>query len=271
MKQTILVLIGLLTLASLELTKLPDGNLHLHVLDVGQGDSILLTTPSGKHILVDGGPDLKTLEHLGHHLPFFGRRIDLLILSHPNQDHLSALPEVTKRYSVGAILLTGAPFDLTRYDALLAQVQKQNIPVVTADPDQDISMGDGVVIDVVWPPTKLPKDFLKNENELSVVARVLYKNHKVLLTGDIEHGAEVSILQSGADVDSTILKVAHHGSKSSSSTGFLLATSPNLALISAGADNPYGHPHEEVVEKLERMGLKVRNTGEEGTVSITLQ
>ncbi|OGJ54674.1 hypothetical protein A3D11_00085 [Candidatus Peribacteria bacterium RIFCSPHIGHO2_02_FULL_49_16] len=271
MHKALFLLTGLLTLSTLELSKLPDGDLHLHLLDVGQGDSILLTTPSGKHILIDGGPNLSVLEHLGTYLPFFDRHIDLLILSHPNQDHLTAFPEITKRYSIGSILLTGAPFDLARYDALITQIRERNIPVIVADPKKDIAMGDGVLIDVLWPPQKLRETFLNNENELSIIARILYKEHSILLTGDIEHGGEVAILQSGADSDSTILKVAHHGSKSSSSTGFLLAASPDLALISAGKNNPYGHPNKKVIERLEAMGIEVRSTIKDGTVSLILE
>ncbi|MDP6561867.1 MAG: MBL fold metallo-hydrolase, partial [Candidatus Peribacteraceae bacterium] len=135
-----------------EITLLPDGKLHLYVLDVGQGDSMLMVTPSGKQILIDGGPNLSTLSHLDRLLPFFDRTIEMIVLTHPDSDHITALPEVLKRYTIDHIVMTGVGHSSGRYDALLSEIQRRSIPVIYPDPSVDIVTGDGVLIDVLWPP-----------------------------------------------------------------------------------------------------------------------
>src|SRR3989344_7954808 len=144
-------LLALSLLLLREISLLPDGTLHMHVLDVGQGDAILFVTPSGKQILVDGGPDLSALEHLGSFLPFFDRTIELLVLIHPDLDHITALPEVAARYRIERILLSGAAGSSGRYEMLLAVLQDSGTKVMLADPLRDIDLGDGVMLDVVWP------------------------------------------------------------------------------------------------------------------------
>lgn len=253
-------------LAARELLMLPDGKLHVHFLDVGQGDATLIVTPSGKQILVDGGPDTSTLEHLGRYMPFFDRTIDVLVLTHPNADHLMALPEILRRYSIDSVLLSGNDYGLGRYEAIIDEILSQNIPVVLADRVKQIDMGDGVVLDVVWPNKEVVAEL--DVNNASVVFRVLHKEESILLPGDIELLAEKAILQSGVSLSSTVLKAAHHGSKTSSSTGFLLAAKPRLVIVSAGKENRFGHPNAEVVHRLENMGIPLRSTAKEGTISL---
>lgn len=254
-------------LAARELALMPDGKLHLYFFDVGQGDATLIVTPSGKQIVVDGGPDMSTLEYLGTYMPFFDRTIDLVVLTHPNADHMTALPDVLHRYAVSSVLLSGSDYDLGKYSAMLEQILSRNISVVLADPTKDIDMGDGVVLDTVWPRPYDVSEF--DVNNASVVLRVLYKNHSIMLPGDIEALAEHAILRSGVPLKSTVLKAAHHGSKSSSSTGFLLAVNPELAVISAGRDNRFGHPHLEVLHRFENMGIPLHSTAKESTISLT--
>lgn len=222
-----------------EISLLPDGKLHMHVFDVGQGDSIFLVTPSGKQILVDGGPDLSTLRYLGRYMPLLDRSIDIVVMTHGDLDHRASLPEVLRRYDVSMLLTP------------------QN-----ADPTMDIALGDGTTLDIIWGNTPM-----KNRNDQSVVFRVLYKNYSILLTGDIEQKAEAAILATGADVRADTLKVAHHGSMTSTSTGFLLAVDPKEAFISAGRDNRFGHPHTEVLDRLERFGIPKETTAESGVIS----
>lgn len=239
---------------------------RVHVFDVGQGDSILLTSPSGKHVLVDGGPDLSLARHLAQVLPFFSRTIDLLILTHPNTDHLAALPHVIEHYNVRAILLPPIPSTLPIYGEILAMVARNNSRVLSPSPGIDINLGDGVVLDVLWPPPSLRVERLRNANNASVVVRAIYKDASVLLAGDIEEEAETAILASGADIHATMLKVAHHGSATSTSTGFLLASAPRTAIISAGKNNRYKHPHPSVVDRLLRFGVAIATTAEMGTI-----
>ncbi|MBU2259307.1 MBL fold metallo-hydrolase [Patescibacteria group bacterium] len=253
-------------LALHELTLLPDGKLHVHFLDVGQGDSALLITPSGKQVLVDGGPDMSVLEHLGKYMPFFDRSIDLVVLTHPHTDHLVALPEVTRRYRVGHVLLAGTSTDVSHYLALLHEIQEQQIPVSIADPMADIDLGDGVILDVLWPINSFRND--KNLNNTSVVVRALFADQSILLTGDIEQEAEDALLETGADVRSRVLKAPHHGSRTSSSQQFLLVVNPDQAIISVGEENSFGHPDPWTLERYSSLGIPTHETRKEGTVSM---
>ena len=257
-----LLLASLLLLAH-EWVRLPDGKLHVELLDVGQGDGILITTPVGQRILIDGGPDLTLLERLGEELPFLDRGIDLMVLSHTDADHVTALPSVIERYNVKKVLMTGVDAHSSRYRAFLDAIEKSDAEVILANSSNDIDLGDGLVLDVLWPIESLLGQEVEDPNNASVVAKLIWKDHKILLTGDAEEEVEREILIHGADVSSDILKVAHHGSKTSSSTGFLLAVDPDLALISVGSENNFGHPHQEILDRYENMGIEVKRTDKE--------
>jgi len=254
-----------------EWSVLPDGKTHIHVLDIGQGDSIFIEGPSGQQIIVDGGRDLAPLEHLGRRMSFFDREIDLLILSHPNLDHMAAFPAILERYRVKAVLMTGIEFDLPAYTQMARLIQQKKIPVIIADPAKDIDLGNGLRLDILWPrPVYMGRTMKGDINDSSIVIKVVYGEDSLLLTGDMEEKEEAEVLASGANIDVDILKVAHHGSRSSTSTGFLLAASPDLAIISVGRDNDYGHPHPWVMRRLKHFGVPVRTTAEEGTIDIVM-
>lgn len=263
-----LILLGLGVMLRREWRLQPDGHLHVYFLDVGQGDSAFLISPSGKQIVIDGGPDLSTLEEVGKKMPFFDRSIDLLVLTHPNTDHMVALPSLLRRYHIRTILVTGIPFKLARYEELLSAIEEAHPDVLFADPAKDLDLGDGLVLDIVWPPTDAALRKWKDINDASIVLRALYADQSILFTGDIEESAEEEILASGADVSSTVLKVAHHGSKTSSSTGFLLEVKPGQAVISVAAKNSYGHPSPSILDRFAGLKIPVRMTSAEGTVSL---
>lgn len=251
-----------------QLSLLPDGSVHLSFLDIGQGDSALIVSPTGKQIVIDTGPDLSTLQRLGERMPFFDRSIDLLILSHPNLDHIAATPEILKRYAVSAVLIAGTPYQLGVYERSLSLMREKGIPVIEAHSAKSIDLGDGLAIDVLWPPEGSWGKEWKNENNASVVARVRYGENTALFTGDIESDAESALLQTGYDLASDVLKVAHHGSRTSTSTGFLLAVRPSLAVISVGARNRFGHPRSEVLSRLTHYGIPYKRTDRDGTVEV---
>lgn len=267
----IFIPIGLLTvtlLAAREYRLAYPGALVVSFLDVGQGDSALIVSPAGKQVVIDGGPDLSALEGLGRHMPFFDRSIDLLVLSHPQLDHMAAFPEILRRYTVGAVLMTGVRYRIARYQEFLTLLKQQNIPILIADPAKDLDLGGGASLDVVWPPPTLYNASMKEVNNSSIVLRALYGGRAVLFTGDMEEEEERAVLASRADIDADVLKVAHHGSKTSSSSGFLLAVDPSLAVISVGRTNRYGHPHPAVVARYEHFGIPLRTTAEEGTITL---
>ena len=265
---TITFAVGLLAVREWNLQ--PDGRLHAYFLDVGQGDSALLVSPSGKQIVIDGGPDLSPLEHLGAYMPYFDREIELLVLSHPNLDHLAALPEILRRYRIDRVLITAVPYDMGRYQAMLSEIAQQGIPVTIAKQGATIAMDDGFTLSVLWPPTELLGKSVKLSklNDTSIVLRAGFSGHSILFTGDMEEPVERALVKSGIDLHADILKVPHHGSHTSSGTGFLLAVHPSLAVISVGEGNSYGHPHREIMERYRALGIPVRLT-KSGTVSIS--
>ncbi len=273
--KTWLGIFGVLIVASAMLTlewrKLPDGKLHFYALDVGQGDALLMVTPSGRTILMDAGPDLSALQKLSEVLPLLRRRVDLIVLSHPHQDHLGAFPDLLERYQVDAALLSGIQYPNADYLRMLRLMKEKNVRVMIPDPSKDIDMGDGVVLDVLYPkPGLLGKKGSEDDvNNTSVALRVLYKDQSILLTGDMEVPEEHKILATGADVSATILKVAHHGSRTSSSTGWLLASHAHTAVISVGRNNKFKHPNTDVLERLEHFGLTTRMTAKEGTMHLS--
>lgn len=240
---------------------------RLTVFDVGQGDAVLLSH-GGYQILVDGGPDGAILSHLGDAMPFFDRTIDLLVLSHPHMDHLQSFPELLRRYRIATILMTGVDYANPRYEEFLTLLQDEGSRIVIADPDTDLMVGD-MFVDVLWPP---PESFgvpMKDVNDNSVLLRASVANGKsVLLTGDMEEKEEMAVLQAGVDVDADILKVSHHGSRTSSSTGFLLAVNPSLAIVSVAAENSYGLPDEDVIARYAALGIPLRMTMGEGTIVV---
>lgn len=259
-------------LASRELTLMPDGRLHAYFFDVGQGDGALIVTPSGKQIVIDGGPaGGAMLRELAGRMPFFDRTIDMLVLSHPQLDHIFAFPEILRRYRVGQILMTGIRNDLPRYDEFLRLIREQRIPIWIADPKKDIDLGDGVALDVVWPPPVLFGKKMKDVNNSSIMLRVINgTDAAILFSGDAEEKEELAALASGADLSSAVLKAGHHGSKTSSGTGFLIAAHPSLAIISAGRNNQFGHPHAAIINRMQAFGIPMRVTGSEGTIEAAL-
>ncbi len=260
--------VALLTLH--ELVRLPDGRVHVHFLDVGQGDSGFIEGPSGQQIMIDGGPDFSALEGIGDVMPFFDRTIDLLILTHPHLDHIGSFPEILRRYHIGAVLLTGVTYDNGRYQEFLSLLKTEHIPVEIADPAHDIDLGDHVRLDILWPPPLYYKKSIKNVHESSIVLKLIYGKDSILFTGDAEEAIERKLLAAHADIAAEILKVGHHGSKTSTSESFLSAVHPALAVISVGISNTYGHPHPSVLARLTAHHIPMRLTESGGTVTMEL-
>lgn len=237
--------------------------------DVGQGDAVLVQQ-GGYQILVDGGPDGTVLSALGETMPFFDRTIDLLVLSHPHMDHLQSFPELARRYRIATVLMTGVDYANPRYEEFLTLLADEGAKIVVADPDDDLAVGP-LRVDVLWPPATTFGMPMKNVNDNSVALRVTAPGGKsVLLTGDMEKKEELAMLEAGIDVSADVLKVAHHGSRTSSSTGFLLAVHPSVAVASVAKKNSYGLPDEDVIARYEDLGIPLRMTMDEGTVEIPL-
>ncbi len=267
------ILIGLLLLTAvfgaLQWRRMPDGRVHLWFFDVGQGDAALVVTPSGRQIVVDGGPDGSLLSALGKTMPFFDRSIDLLVLTHPHLDHIASFPEILRRYQVSSVLMTGIAYKMGRYEEFLSLLKDEGATVILADPARDIDMGDGVHLDVLWPPPGFLGKTAKELNDTSVAFKLTWNGNSALFTGDIEAPAEKALLASKQDLRADLLKVGHHGSDTSSGTGFLLAVSPHLAVISCGRNNTYDHPDPAILDRLTHFHIPYRITARDGTVSLT--
>ena len=231
----------------------PDQRLHVAFVDVGQGDATFITTPSGRQVLVDGGPDpLNIVRFLGEEMPVHDRTIELVVLTHPHADHVRGLLEVMRRYDVERILERKAHYDSSSYLAWRRAVEAEGAEVIQAEAGQVISFGDGTVVEVVNPAVTLPRGTGSDLDNASVVIRVVHGNASFLLTGDLFSDGEAMVLERNAYVDSDVLKVGHHGSRTSSSRAFLRKVSPVSAVISVGGDNRFGHPHPETLEALDR-------------------
>ena len=220
-----------------------DGRLHVHFLDVGQGDSVLIVTPEGRQVLVDGGPGADAAARaVGDRTAFWDRDLDMVVLTHPNEDHFRGLVEVVDRYGVGIVLEGGGRSENPLYLEWERTLQGKEILRVTASQGQTVSLGGDTWMEVLGPPSNPMRGTGSDVNNNGVVLRLVYGGVSFLLTGDIEAGAEERLLLSGLPLRSTVLKVAHHGSRTSTTEQFLSAVSPAVAVVSAGAANPYGHP-----------------------------
>ena len=250
----------------------PDGRLHVTFLDVGQGDAILIETPSGRQVLVDGGPDpVRMVQFVGERMPFQDRTIEMVVLTHPHRDHVTGLVEVLRRYDVSLVLERELEFDSPSYEAWRRAVSDEGAEIVQAQAGQVIAFGDGAHVEVVSPGQRLLRGTVSDVDNASVVLRLVYDDVSFLLTGDMFSEAEGVLVRGDASIDSDVLKVGHHGSRSSSSAAFLDRVSPTIAVASAGEDNRFGHPHSETLEALSASvpeeGLFI--TSERGTVEFT--
>ncbi|MFA4937446.1 MAG: ComEC/Rec2 family competence protein [Patescibacteria group bacterium] len=266
MKKYFIAAILLLVIGALLVLPAGTGKLQVYFFDVGQGDATLIKTPSGGIILIDGGPDRKVLRQLGSALPFGKRTIDLLILSHPHADHVTGLIGVLEKYQVKHVLATGVVHTTAEYQQWLGQIKEQNIPWQTAVAGEQISFADGVSLEILWPSESLVEKTVNDLNESSAVVKLNYGFTSVLFTGDISTSNEQQILTNQTPVASQILKVPHQGSKTSSSLEFIKAVAPMWAVIFVGANNRYGHPHQEVVVRYQQQGVGVLRTDELGTI-----
>lgn len=241
-------------------------DLVVKFLDIGQGDSILIETPHGRRVLIDGGPGTTLLERLGEETSFWQQHFDLVILTHPDLDHLEGLVEVVKRYRIDRMLLTGVQHGSALYQAFLELLVERDVEVLVADPEQDWQLDEKVWLDILGPLENVALQESDHPNDTSIVAKLIYDQTSILLPGDIEAFGEQALLLSDADLRSDVLKSGHHGSTTSSSLPFLKAVQAEEVVIQAGRENPFGHPHVETLLRYDEEGMGWRNTGEEGTV-----
>ena len=252
-----------------------DDRLRIVFFDVGQGDAIFIETPGGRQVVIDGGPDpLRLAQLLGERMRFNDRHIDIVAATHPHTDHIGGLPQALKRYDVSAILERRIEYGSAPYIAWAHAVdaeRAQGATVIQARPSLALTLDSGINLEVLGPPDNLLSGTASDANNASLALRLVYDEVSVLLAGDIFAQAERSLLTNGADLRSDVLKVAHHGSDTSSTPAFLDAVSPTAVIISAGADNRFGHPHADVLRRLQNLVGEdmVFLTAERGAIELT--
>lgn len=245
-----------------------EGTLKVSFLDVGQGDSTLIESPTGTQVLIDGGVDSRVLTELSHTLGFFDKDIDMIIATHPDADHIGGLIDVLMRYDVHTILMTENKNDTPIAEAFQKMVTEEGAKIIYARRGQVYDLGSGeegsTTLSILFPdhdPTNL------ESNMSSIVARLSYGESSYLLTGDSPIEIEEYLVgQMGGALVSDVLKVGHHGSRTSTSENFITVVSPTYGIISAGKDNSYGHPHREVVDRLTEHNVMQKNTANEGSI-----
>ena len=242
--------------------------LTVNVVDVGQGDAILIRTPAGQVTLVDTG-DVPARDKLVAYIKKQGvTTIDTLIITHPHADHLGGAVAVLDNFTVKRVFDSGQVATSSLYRQYLSLVQKKNIPFALTGAGQEIDIG-GATLRVLSPPSPLiaGDDAINNS---SIVAQLVYGDFAMLLSGDAEQEAEAIMVKAFAGgLKGQVLKSGHHGSRTSSSLAFLKAISPEAAIISLGAGNEYHHPHPSTMKRYGDLKLKVYRTDTDGTVTVT--
>lgn len=235
----------------------PSAALKVWFLDVGQGDAILVETPGGEQVLIDGGPSRKILGKLGGILWPWDRTIEAMVLTHPDADHVTGLAAVAENYAVGTLYESGRQGNAGA-DRRLADLVVHTVDVRAGE---SFDVG-GVHFDVLWPNAD-PVSYESN-NDASVVLRLTYGNTSVLLMGDLETVGEQALVQTIGPAD--VLKLGHHGSNTSTTSALLSAVQPREAVIEVGEGNSYGHPTDLVLSRLGKRGISVLRTDQDGDV-----
>ncbi|MBV9240846.1 MAG: MBL fold metallo-hydrolase, partial [Acidobacteria bacterium] len=261
-----------------------DGRLHIDYLDVGQGDSILVTFPNGETLLVDGGgrpnyggkeasdfrADTRTIGEsvVSEVLWYKGySHVDHILATHADADHIQGLNDVAKNFTVGSAIFGRTPMSNENFASLTEILSRHRVPVEVMRRGQSFEIG-GAHVEVLNPtPTDDPD--APYDNNHCLVLRITYGSRSFLLTGDIERQAEADMLLNNAVLTADIVKVPHHGSHTSSTPQFIAATHPQYAVISVGRHSPFGHPHPDVVQRWIEAGVRVLTTGENGMISVS--
>ncbi len=242
----------------------PDGQLHVTFFDVGQGDACLVQTPEGHTVVIDGGLDGAVMSHhLGSSLPFWDRSVDLVVNTHQHEDHLCGLMPLASQGRTGFALYPSFEPETELHAQWMRALSGNGIEAVAAERGGLFDFGDGTLLEVLGPEGSSD---CSDCDDNSVVLRLSYGNVVFLFTGDIAEEAERRLCHSAENLDCTVLKVAHHGSDTSSCAQFVAAASPDIAIVSVGADNSYGHPSPDVLKRLATSGATVFTTAENGTI-----
>ncbi len=242
------------------------GILTVAFLDIGQGDAIYIEAPNGNQMLVDGGPPKAVLRALRKVMPFYDRSIDMLLVTNPDADHMAGFIDVLNGFKVGKVVEPGTDSPSATYAELEKTIKVHHVPKILARRGETIWLDKkhGVGFHVLFPDRNV---LGMTTNEGSIVGKLVYGNTSVMFTGDAPQDIEHYLVSlDGKNLKSDILKVGHHGSRTSSSQEFVGYVSPTYAAISDGLGNKYGHPHQETLDTFAQFGVKVFRTDKLGTI-----
>lgn len=241
------------------------GKLIVSFFDVGQGDATFIETPTGVQVLIDGGRDGGVLRALSREMGFFDRHIDIIVATHLDEDHVGGLKDVLRRYDVSLIVMTDNIHDTPTSEVFLTAVEEEGAEVIVVTERKAIDLSGDVVLTFLFPDRSVHD---LESNTSSIITHLTYGTSDFLFMADAPKSIERYLLaQYGNQLQSEVLKVGHHGSKTSTDEIFISAVNPEYAVISAGKDNRYGHPHTEVIETLEDFDIGIKNTAEDGSIT----
>lgn len=256
-----------ISLYYLSLSSRYTGLLFISFLNIGQGDAIFIQSPNGTQILVDGGPDKVVLRELGKVMPLFDRTIDAILITNPDKDHIGGFISVMERYKVNHIIEPGTISKTDTYETVESLAGVKNLNKVLARRDMNIMLDEknNVYLHILFPDRNVDR---LTTNDGSIIMKLVYGKTSVLLQGDAPQNIEryLTSLNKG-ELNSDILKIGHHGSRTSTDTDYVRASSPDYAVISLGVDNSYGHPHKETLDTLNSLGIPTLRTDLEGRIS----
>jgi competence protein ComEC len=261
-KKSLITLSLILVIAVSSLGLAAASPLSVHFIDVGQADSILVHTPSGNNMLIDAGnnDDGDTVtSYLSRHGV---KRLDVLIGTHPHEDHIGGMDTVIHQYQIGKIYMPKVTSTTKTFEDVLQAIKNKGLKINSPIPGSMISLDSAVKVAILAPNSSKYKDL----NNYSIVIKISYDKTSFLLTGDAEKESEEEMLAKGFNLKADVLKVGHHGSNSSTSAAFLKAVAPKYAVICVGKGNDYGHPKQVILNRLKRAGAKVYRTDLNGTV-----
>ena len=277
-----LIMVSVLIIRHPLSSPIADGKLRLHFLDVGQGDSALVVFPDGETMLIDGGgrPKLRDKDdtNFSPDTPRIGEavvseflwdqgysRIDYILATHADADHMQGLSDVAKNFEIGKLIVGSTPVGDPEYDELMRVADRRRIPVATVRRGDEFSIS-SVKLHVLNPITNSDPG---SQNNSSVVMKIEFGSRSFLMTGDIERTTEANLIADDCDgIRVDVVKVPHHGSKSSSTDAFVDCTRPKVAVISVGRRSRFGHPHADVVQRWRDAGVEIMRTGESGTITM---
>lgn len=241
-------------------------NLRFHFIDVGQGDSSLIITPKGNTILIDAGDEAHAKKVVSYIREQGIEKLDLVIATHPDADHIGGMDKVIKNFDIDVFAMPDVSAKTNQYKQIQRELKTKKMKATRLYQGDEVQIDDDIDFEILSPVKGKKYD---DTNEYSIVAKIVYKDTSFILMGDATMENEVDIINNVPDIDIDVLKLGHHGSSTSSSDYFITKTSPNIAIISCGKNNKYGHPHQEVMRVLKKHGVTPYRTDEMGDIVIT--